>query len=59
MALKDFFAQGPSMIGVFLMALAAIYLTVSVIIGMIRDRKGPASDRNYAPPSEQPVRKPW
>lgn len=47
------------MIGVFLMALAAIYLTVSVIIGMIRDRKGPSGDRTYAPPSEAPARKTW
>lgn len=59
MALKDFLTQGPSMIGVFLMALAALYLTVSVIVGMVRDRKGPSAERSYAPPSEQPISKPW
>lgn len=47
------------MVGVLLMALAAIYLVFSVVIGAIRDRKSPhVLDRTYAPPSEQPVRKP-
>lgn len=60
MAINDFLSQGPSLIGVFLMALAAIYLFGALLVGFVRDRKEAAlGNRNYVPPSEGADRRIW